>query len=1012
MKLFIHSRRFCSFFFGLAALAAFGISAASAQSPSLLRKAPEAQSLIGTASNKGTVRVIVQYLPAQGPARATLGTVREDIDGIMAENRAAQDAIAALHLGPVSQIAVSKAFKGFSITPGFAATVTAAELELLASDPRVVAIENDTPEPPQLLQSLPLIGMTGAYSYGADATRQAVAVLDTGSEYTHKFLNGKLSAEGCFSTTQGTYGTANGSISVCPGGAATSTAAGSGLPCPVSVSGCEHGTHVAGIAVGKNTEQGSGQPTNGAGMNGRLIAVQVFSQFNDTTDCGTGTGASPCVLSFTSDQIAGLNYVYSIRNSLANQVKIAAVNMSLGGGHFSGNCDATQSTRKAAIDQLRAAGIATFIAAGNGSSRSQIGAPACISSAIAVAASKKDGDAVASYSDLSTQVAIFAPGGDFTTLNGASSPTGPILSSVPAGFNAPSFGFNCNYTGSAPSAGGTYCHLAGTSMATPTAAGAFAAIRAACPTATIDTILNAFIVTGVSITDTRSGNLSIAKPRIQVDRAAVQACGFVSVLAVSPATDTTISGQQGGPFTPSAASYLVGTSDGIANYTISGVPAWLTPSATSGTAYKVADTVTFTTNAAANALAPGTYTATISFTNTSNGQGNTTRTVNLTVLAPHPVIIAESNNIVTSGNQGGPFSPGSFTYNLTTTPGSIGYTVSNVPSWLTASSTSGTLSSVPTPITFTVNASANSLPVGTQSATINFAGADGGTATRVATISVNGTVSGAGTTIVAAVLPNARTTIVGTPVTAFATIINTGAVTATGCFIAPPASLPGSFLYQTTDAGNNATGTPNTPVDIPAGQPKSFYFAITPSQVGTLDLPLIYGCTNAVSPVSVPGLNTFLLSTTATPISDMLSIANTLTGDGNLGVAGPSGQGVMVTAAINIGTAGTVTFTPTVTPAGAATRTLPVTLTVCPSNPSAICTSPPSSSFTTSVAASQILTFNVYVQGQGTLVPYDPANNRVFLVAQEGSTPVGETSAALKMTAAPDPAMTSDTPAD
>ena len=129
----------------------------------------------------------------------------------------------------------------------------------------------------------------------------------------------------------------------------------------------------------------------------------------------------------------------------------------------------------------------------------------------------------------------------------------------------------------------------------------------------------------------------------------------------------------------------------------------------------------------------------------------------------------------------------------------------------------------------------------------------------------------------------------------------------------------------------------------------------------------------------------------------MLSISATLTNDGNVVVAGATGIGVMVAATLDISAAGTVTFTPTVTPAGQSARTLPVALTICPTDATANCTSPPAGSFTASVSPDQILTFNVYVQGQGTLVPYDPANNRIFLVAQQGSTPVGETSAALKM---------------
>src|SRR5262249_27430483 len=110
--------------------------------------------------------------------------------------------------------------------------------------------------------------------------------------------------------------------------------------------------------------------------------------------------------------------------------------------------------------------------------------------------------------NLSTEVAVLAPGGD-------SSPDHPdtlILSSVPAGYQCPS------YKGPAPSAGGSYCYLKGTSMAAPHVAGAWAALKSAMPAASLGHILNALISTGAPITDSRQGG-SITKPRIRVDAA-------------------------------------------------------------------------------------------------------------------------------------------------------------------------------------------------------------------------------------------------------------------------------------------------------------------------------------------------------------------------------------------------------------------------------------------------------------------------------------------------------------
>jgi hypothetical protein len=73
-------------------------------------------------------------------------------------------------------------------------------------------------------------------------------------------------------------------------------------------------------------------------------------------------------------------------------------------------------------------------------------------------------------------------------------------------------------------------------------------------------------------------------------------------------------------------------SDAIANqvYSISGIPSWLNAKFTSGTATSSPVTVTFSLINVSR-LAAGTYTATIAFTNTTNGAGNTSRAATLTV---------------------------------------------------------------------------------------------------------------------------------------------------------------------------------------------------------------------------------------------------------------------------------------------------------------------------------------------------------------------------------------------
>jgi hypothetical protein len=198
-------------------------------------------------------------------------------------------------------------------------------------------------------------------------------------------------------------------------------------------------------------------------------------------------------------------------------------------------------------------------------------------------------------------------------------------------------------------------------------------------------------------------------------------------------------GPQGGPFSPASFSYTLSVASGSVNYSITNVPNWLTPSSTSGTASSSGTTVTFTVNANANSLTPNNYVSSINFNNTTNGQGNTTRVATLTVNPPPLLQVTPATNMVASGMQGGPFSPSSFPYTLSTSSGSINFAIFGFPSWLTPSATSGTASTNGTIVTFTVNASANSLAANTYIATITFTNSDTGQGTqnRTATLTVN-----------------------------------------------------------------------------------------------------------------------------------------------------------------------------------------------------------------------------------------------------------------------------------
>jgi len=689
------------------------------------------------AQTNGHVRVIVLLNTASAPTQAKPDAAA--IASIKARVAAAQNTVLANHFGDAVNLRPGQGFERhltrFEITPGFAVTVDATELEALAADPLVKSINIDRAMPPTLLQSLPLIGQPTAYTNGATGAGWAVAVLDTGVQANHEFLSGKVIAEACFSNANG----GGGGVSLCPNGLSSQTGAGAADSTTAncingSTNLCQHGTHVSGIAAGLNTSQSTGEPTNGVARDAKIFAIQIFTRFNDSGSCG---GSAPCVLSYTSDQVLALDYVYQHLTPVAG-VNVASINMSLGGGpDTSSACDS--DPQKPSIDNLRAAGVLTAIAAGNDGSTTLISHPGCISSAVAVASSTKS-DMVSLFSNMATIVALIAPGG----MGGGPCSLGgnnpDILSSVAATTSATTNLYACE---------------AGTSMATPHVAGAIAAIRTACPNATAAAILSALQSTGVSITDTRPGAPgNITKSRIQLDAALASLNCAGGTLVVAPTSGISASGPIGGPFSPSSFNYTLTATAGTRNFSISGVPSWLTASSTSGSATTSGTTVTFTVNASANSLAEGAYTATITFTDTTSNTTALTTNATLNIGDVAFLQVGPSTNMASVGNPGGPFSPSSFQYQLSTNNGTAHFSISGLPSWLDASSTSGTVTTSPITITFTVNSNANSLAIGGYNATISFTNTTNGNGdqTRNAALTVNsgGTASPAQRTWVSA----------------------------------------------------------------------------------------------------------------------------------------------------------------------------------------------------------------------------------------------------------------------
>lgn len=247
------------------------------------------------------------------------------------------------------------------------------------------------------------------------------------------------------------------------------------------------------------------------------------------------------------------------------------------------------------------------------------------------------------------------------------------------------------------------------------------------------------------------------------------------------------------------------------------------------------------------------------------------------------------------------------------------------------------------------------------------------------------------TSIASSNLPTSRSVQVGSLASVFATIINGGSVTATGCSIAPQTSVAADFAYQTTDASNVPTGTPNTPADIPAGGIQNYIFGFMPTApISPTEVVMIYDCTNSDPAPSTEGLNTLLLSASAEPVPDIVALAATPTGDGILSLPGTNGSNAFSVATVNVGSTDTIT-------ASADAGSLPVFLSICETNPdTGACLSAPASETTSSVNADATPTYSVFVTGNGN-VPSDPANNRINVVFRDAGGAVrGATSVAVR----------------
>jgi subtilisin family serine protease len=216
------------------------------------------------------------------------------------------------------------------------------------------------------------------------------------------------------------------------------------------------------------TSAGVHAPLGGA-PDAQLVGVKVVN--------ASGSGLQ-------TDVLAGLDWV------LQFQTGVSVVNLSLGFGLYSGDCDGADATTMAianAVNQLDAAGVVVVAGSGNNGSGTGMISPACVAKAVSVGAvwdanvgsqtlfgctdATTAADKVTCWSNSSTTTDVFAPGALMTS---------SLL-------------------------GGTSTTSAGTSYATPIVAACAAALMAAHPSATPAQVSAALRTSPVSVVDVTNG---------------------------------------------------------------------------------------------------------------------------------------------------------------------------------------------------------------------------------------------------------------------------------------------------------------------------------------------------------------------------------------------------------------------------------------------------------------------------------------------------------------------------
>ena len=357
----------------------------------------------------------------------------------------------------------------YQTVPFLALEILSSGLDLLAGMDQVKTIRPDSMLEARMNQVGITTGALFSHQTGFTGKGWHIAVLDTGVDKEHVFLRGKVDPhlEICILNDLG-----------CPNG--NDIQLGSGA----AKDHDGHGTHVAGIAAGNayTIDGVTGTILSGTAPDSRLLPMRLIDSQNR---------------GWISEVAAGLEIAIFIND--VGLARIASINLSIGNfSYYEDYCDPDYPLLASIINNLYNKNIPVTTSAGNerqgvpggyfyqGDPTRGLPAPACIRNTVAVGASDAN-DFIAGYSNHNHMIDVIAPGSG-------------ILSADYRRNNS-------------------FVSWSGTSMAAPQVAGAFALMKSAMPSATVDQMLRALKNTGELISEDAAGNVLTPKPRIRTNLA-------------------------------------------------------------------------------------------------------------------------------------------------------------------------------------------------------------------------------------------------------------------------------------------------------------------------------------------------------------------------------------------------------------------------------------------------------------------------------------------------------------